>query len=580
MLSSNPAPVLILGAGINGCAVARELLLNGVSICLVDTADIAFGATARSSRLIHGGLRYLEYGEVDLVRESLEERTRLLRLAPQYVRPIRLFIPVATRLRGLIGAIRRFLRLEGGAPRQGWLARLFAPSFAPRGLWLVRLGLWMYDRYAGDPLLPKHQLHALGEANVPKVDSAKYRWLCSYYDAQMVYPERFVLALLEDARRIAEDKALPLQVFTYHRVALTGEVAEVFSNNNDSKPVLRFQPSAIINATGAWGDATLAQMGVPSRRLFGGTKGSHFLSSNPRLREALAGQAVYAQAADGRLVFLLPLDGNVLVGTTDEPFEESPEQAVASREELAYLVRLVNDVFPQVKLTIDDIDMHYSGVRPLPYRTDAAPSSITRRHWIEKSQAGTIPVFTLIGGKLTTCRSLAEQTADMVLSRLGMPRAASSRERLIPGGEDYPPDQDVLLKEWDRLAAEFGLEREQIQAIWSLCGTRMRQILGELDDLPAETLCDTLLPLAFVRWVIRHEWVTTLDDLIERRLMLLYQPRLSVRCLQQLAQLLVEEGLMRSQDTAQEVCRNEERLRTVYGKALVTDASPQVCTSP
>ena len=185
-------PVLILGAGINGAAIARELLLNRVPVCVVDTADICSGATAFSSRLIHGGLRYLEHGELDLVRESLAERTRLLRLAPQFVKPLRLFIPTRKRFSGLVRAARSFLgRTSNPTPRP-----------VPRGFWLVRMGLWLYDTYAKDPQLPRRSVHRLDDVHVPRVDAGKYRWLSSFYDAQIVYPERFVLALLEDARRL------------------------------------------------------------------------------------------------------------------------------------------------------------------------------------------------------------------------------------------------------------------------------------------------------------------------------------------------------------------------------------------
>src|SRR5579872_1947744 len=133
--------ILILGAGINGAAIARELALNGVSVFLVDTSDVAFGATAYASRLIHGGLRYLEYGEFDLVRESLAERTRLLRLAPQFVRPLRLFIPIENRFGGLWRSAERFLFKGGRATRPGRAGK----PVTPRGLWLVQMGLRMYD---------------------------------------------------------------------------------------------------------------------------------------------------------------------------------------------------------------------------------------------------------------------------------------------------------------------------------------------------------------------------------------------------------------------------------------------------
>ncbi len=159
--------VLVLGAGINGVAITRELLLNGMPVCLVDRGDIAGGTTAYSSRLIHGGLRYLEYGEFQLVRESLEERERLLRLAPQFVRPLHLYIPIQQRASGFYSAARRFL---------GWSAA-GQDKYVPRGLWLVWLGLRLYDWCARHSSLPRHQVHRRNDPLVPSVDRERFRWL-------------------------------------------------------------------------------------------------------------------------------------------------------------------------------------------------------------------------------------------------------------------------------------------------------------------------------------------------------------------------------------------------------------------
>ena len=187
--------MLILGAGINGAAIAREFLLNDVPVYLVDRADIASGATSYSSRLIHGGLRYLEHGEFSLVRESLAERTRLLHLAPDYVTPLRFYIPITARWSGWGQAASRFLGLPARSQRH-----------VPRGLLLVGTGLRFYDLFARGTTLPGRSIHRAGDGHLPAVH-ARYRWLCSYSDAQMGFPERFVVALLDDARRIAADAA-------------------------------------------------------------------------------------------------------------------------------------------------------------------------------------------------------------------------------------------------------------------------------------------------------------------------------------------------------------------------------------
>jgi glycerol-3-phosphate dehydrogenase len=525
-------PVLILGAGINGAALARELALNGVGVVVVDTRDIAAGATAYSSRLIHGGLRYLEYGDFALVRESLGERTRLLRLAPQFVHPLRLYIPIQNRFGGLMQAAGRFLGLRDRAhsPRS-------------RGLWTVRFGLWLYDKYARDPTLPKHESHRVSDPDVVPVDRSRYRWVCAFSDAQVVYPERFTLALLGDGREIARAKGSEFRVLTYHEATLSGGTVSIRSRAGGSaasspatQATYQFEPSAIINATGAWVDQTLKSLGIESKRLMGGTKGSHFVTSHARLKELLAGRAVYMEAPDGRPVFILPFINGMLVGTTDEPFEGDPADAVATTPELDYLIAVVNEVFPDVRLSRDDIDMHYAGVRPLPHTDAATPGAISRRHWMEAHSNCEVPMYSIIGGKLTTSRSLAEEAAGEILRRLGLPRIADSRER--PIAEPEPVASAVR-------------------------GDRDAQSGGE------PKLIGTPIPLATVRDVIRSEWATTLDDLVERRLMLLYHPNLERRCLDQLADLLVEAGLLLADQKSAAVDAVVDRLLTHFGKRVM-----------
>jgi len=561
---SNDQPlVVILGGGINGAAIARELALQGIGIALVDTADLAFGATAYSSRLIHGGLRYLEYGEFDLVRESLAERTRLLRLAPQFVRPLELFIPVPNRLGGLLQSVARFFRIER------WEEALTPRA---RGLWLVRIGLWLYDRYARDPTLPHHRTHALDQAGMPHVDARRYRWLCSYYDAQIRFPERFVVALLEDARRAAIEQGSSFQVWTYHRARLAGLTVEILDPAT-SALAATLQPAAIVNATGAWVDATLQRLAINERRLMAGTKGSHLLSSNARLREALAGQGIYAEADDGRPVFLLPFGDSTLVGTTDLPYSGDPANAVASDEEIDYLLATVNEILPAAQLTRADVDLHYSGVRPLPYVGSETPGAVTRRHWLQEHHNTPVPLYSVIGGKLTTCRSLAEQTVATLCQRLGRQPTATSRDRVVPGGENYPASPDQLAAELARLAERFKLPLTSIHSLWALFGTRTESVLAALDPQPLATdlVPDTDLPRSVVRWVIEHEFVARLGDLVERRLMLLYDPRLSRRALRALAELLNQAGKLPAAQIDGEVDAAIARLRDHFGKRVVAD---------
>jgi glycerol-3-phosphate dehydrogenase len=565
--------VLILGAGINGCAIARDFAVNGIDVTLVDRADIASGATAYSSRLIHGGLRYLEFGEFDLVRESLEERNRLLRLAAHEVRPLELMIPVSRRGGGWRSAIAGFLGSK--SPR---LARWMSPGntavHAERGLWLVRTGLWMYDRYARDRSLPAHRVVPRDDPTAIAVDAAAYPWLCAYWDAQVRFPERFCIALLRDAQRAAAEHDAAFRVLTYHRaVRRDGEfelvpefagLAAAFPLDQSTK---RCKPTLVVNATGASVDRTLQMLDVASPPLMGPTKGSHFITFHAGLVAALGCRALYAEAADGRPVFVLPLGDGVLVGTTDLPFEAPPETAVPSSDELDYLVGTVNHLLPQIALRRDDIDFYYAGVRPLP-RTDAAsPAGVTRRHWIAEQQVGAIPMLSVIGGKLTTCRALAESVVDRALARFGKPRIGSTRDRLLHG------EPSRAATPMNSIVAQLSLAPNAIRSVEQLFGPQAATVLEEAAAIMplAEPLPDAALPVAVAAWSIEHEHVRKLADLVERRLMLLYERTLSRACLARLADLLVERGRLSAQRRDADVAATIERLRSHFGKRVVGD---------
>ncbi|MEI7782007.1 MAG: FAD-dependent oxidoreductase [Planctomycetota bacterium] len=236
------ATVVVLGAGINGAALARELLLSGVSVAIVDAGDIASGATAWSTRLVHGGLRYLEYGEVGLVRESLVERDRLARLAPHLVRPLGFYLPVETRLGGLGAAGARLLGLESLARR--WRGN------RGRGSWTVGIGLSLYDLLSVGSRWPWHRLVRAGLSGMPQVDAGRFPFAAVYADAQMLFPERFTVELLVDARRIAAKSAAQFAVFTHHAARLMPDGRlriEPIGQRGGGAAAVELEPAAIIN---------------------------------------------------------------------------------------------------------------------------------------------------------------------------------------------------------------------------------------------------------------------------------------------------------------------------------------------
>lgn len=574
MQPSNEHPVLILGAGINSAAVARELLLNGVPVCVVDANDIAYGATARSSRLIHGGLRYLEYGDFHLVRESLQERTRLRKLAPHFVKPFRLNIPVKSRFGGFFQAVARFL----GVSRSKWFRRLSRrrTHHQQRGMWLVRIGLWMYDRFVFDPEFSNSQVVSIKDRMSLPVNSKEYRWLCSYSDSQMLFPERFTISMFEDARRLAEEKQIDFRIYTYCDIQRNGQTFELTSRyeNHQTETI---EPVLVINASGAWGDYTLRDLKIDSPQLFGGTRGSHCVITNDKLKSTISNEGIYAEADDGRPVFLLPFGDHVLVGTTDIPYAGRPEEAIATDEELDYLLSLVQKLFPLVEVTRENILLHYCGVRPLPVNVNQKAASVSRGHKVAMTSIQGIPVATLIGGKLTTCRAFAEHIVRKLAEQLGLLQPITSRDIPFPGGdfsdwEELDDNAESQERFCAQIAKSLDVRSEIVLTLWNLCGTDVITFMENHQTEANETIADTTIPRCYVQHVIEQEWVTNLDDLVERRLMLLFSAQLTRQTLEELASCLAEAEKLSADAIESGVQATIDRLVNVYGRSVQADS--------
>ncbi len=553
-------PVLVLGAGIHGVAIARELVANGLAVVLVDRGDLASGATAKSSRLIHGGLRYLEYGDVGLVRESLAERRANLELAPHFVKPLRLFIPVKESWSGLVASAVGFC----GGRRSDWL-KPWLPAGRSRGFWPLRLGLSMYDWLAADAGLPASEVVALDSTGAPRVAPGRYTGMLAYSDAQMRHPERVVFSLLLDARRLAAERQTALTMIPYGRLVREGDGWRIVGPAWTTSVVVR--PSLIINASGAAGDETLRELGLAGPMLFGGTRGSHLITAQPQLCAALRGQAVYAEAHDGRPVFTLPFGDQVLIGTTDETHHGPVDEASASPGEVDYLRQMVRHVFG-IALEPADITAHYSGVRPLP-RTDAAQNAaISREHSLVWRELERIPVVTLVGGKLTTWRSFAAEVVDRVLPRLGGTRIASLAQRRLPGND---PD-GLASPDFASWAREAETTIEEVTALWDLCGTECGRLLAAVRHEPREMIPATPWSARLVRRLILEEDVTRLEDLVERRLLTVFSPQLSRRQLVGLAGCLIETGRLDPNDEEAAIEQTVARLERFYGRRGLSES--------
>jgi glycerol-3-phosphate dehydrogenase len=375
--------VIIIGAGINGAGIARDAAMRGLKVLLLEKADVGQGTTVASTRLIHGGLRYLEHFEFGLVRESLREREILLRTAPHLVRPLAITIPIYKQ--------------------------------SKRGRLMIRAGMILYDLLSRGKSLPRHRMLSRDETlkQTPGLNPDGLVGSALYYDAQVEFPERLVMENVHSAREHGAE------VLTHTRVTnLTvadGKVSGVEFIIEDGRK--QFAAAAVvINAAGPWIDFVLERAPVKSPKLIGGTKGSHIIV--PPFPGAPA-NAIYVEArSDGRPIFIIPWNKLYLIGTTDVRFEGDPDEVRCEQWEIDYLLSETNLALPGAHLTRASILDTYSGVRPLPVTNDKEEQSITRRHFIR--QHPQLPnLLSIVGGKLTTYRSLAEECVDLVFQKLG-----------------------------------------------------------------------------------------------------------------------------------------------------------------
>lgn len=484
--------VIVIGAGINGAGIARDAAMRGLKVLLIDKGDIGSGTSSWSTRLIHGGLRYLEHGEFGLVRESLRERACLLNIAPHLVRPLPMLFPIYQQAR--------------------------------RGWWTIRAGMFAYDVLSVGKNLPRHQMlsrdAALREA--PGLNAEGLRGAAVYFDAQVEFAERLVL---ENAISAFEHGTT---VITYARVEKliidNGEVngvefirdPQILTVGRGSSPTVtegleleRHTASApiVINAAGPWVDQLLTGTGSP--QLIGGTKGSHLIVAP---FPGAPNTAIYVEAeTDGRPFFVIPWNGKYLIGTTDIRYQSELDDVRINSDEIAYLLRETNRVLPKAKVTREQILYTYSGVRPLPNTSDQDGASITRQHFI-RAHPELKGLFSIVGGKLTTYRSLAEETVDLVLKHLpqrsGFGGCMTDNE-LLPGAAISDADA-------------FNAQAHESSRLQQIYGTRSLLILKliEEDSALSEVFdSETGALAAEVVFAFEDELATTLSDCLLRRTM-------------------------------------------------------------
>jgi glycerol-3-phosphate dehydrogenase len=487
-LESQHFQVVVIGGGINGVAVARECARAGKRTLLVEQNDFGSGVTSRSTRIIHGGLRYLEHRELDLVRESVREREQLLRERSHLVHPI------------------HFLFLLNETSRRSALK--------------VRAGLWVYQRFAGKKPAP------VGEMEMTRVlralDSGHQWLMLNYEDAQCEFPERLVAEWLTEAIEagaVVRNHMEVLAVDVGH-----GRARGLLLRDRLTGKDHRVDAGWIFNCTGPWADRICQRSSVrTSKPMLGGVRGSHIVL--PRFPGAPTA-GLYTEAADGRPVFVLPWNEQILVGTTEVPDSGDPARTAPSNEEIEYLLRTVTKLFPKAKISAHDIKYAFAGVRPLPNTPGDKPSAVTRRHFLhDHSDDGAQKLISVIGGKLTTAASLARECARKIGLNVSEPKTMA----VGPGSALDPMlDQTVI-----EIARAGSISEETARGMMEWHGERAMDIARMAlvsAELRAPICPHTSHIVAEVVEAYRKECAVSLGDVLLRRVPVALGPCWSESC--------------------------------------------------
>ena len=534
--------LIVIGAGINGAGIARDAALRGLKVLLLDKGDVGSGTTAWPTRLIHGGLRYLEYGEIGLVRESLRERERLLRNAPHLVHPLPLIIPIYE------GDTRRPLT--------------------------IRAGMMAYDALSLDKTLPRHRMldRAATSRRLPGLSTNNLLAGALYYDAQVEYTERLVLENALDA--VAHGAVLK----TYHKVeritTWAGKVTGVAGIDVLTGQPFHATSTVVMNVAGPWVDEVLAGVErTTTPPLMGGTKGTHLIV-DPFPGAPTTG--VYAEARlKHRPFFVVPWNDAFLIGTTDTRYTGDLDCLSATDDEIDWMLQEVNTLFPQANLTRTNVQYSYAGVRPLPRASGKAEGAVTRRHMVvnHARRGETEGLYSIVGGKLTTYRELAEHAVDSTERAQGKSLGQSATASApLPGA---PVGQD-----WQAFRAQFlaasTLPLETNEHLLRVYGVRATEVAEFAKERGLETVFDAESGAiaAEVPWAFERECARTVADVVARRTMVGLGPTAGVGPDAAIA-AVARAALGWSQAQAdQEVAAYREWVKRYQPRVLATATAP------
>ncbi len=490
-----PTDLFIIGGGINGCAIARDATGRGLSVTLAEQADLASATSSASTKLFHGGLRYLEYFEFRLVREALEERETLLAAMPHISWPMRFVLPY-----------HRDMRFESDTPTSKLLGLAMPWMRGRRPAWLIRLGLFLYDRLGGRKILPATRTLDLASDPAGRPLNPKFRHAYEYSDCWVEDSRLTVLTARDAARRGAT-------ILTRTRVTHAERQGDLWAVTSQGPGGTRTHHArALVNAGGPWVEDVIRNVThIDTREGVRLVRGSHIVTR--RLYDH--DRCYFFQGSDGRIIFAIPYEQDfTLIGTTDKDHQGPPGNPTCTDEERDYLCAFASQYFAR-PVTAADVVWTYSGVRPLYNDGAKSATAATRDYVLGLDEAGP-PLLNVFGGKITTHRRLAESAMAKLRRRFPAMTADWTAGVALPGG-DFPVDGKPAL-----LAALQGahpwLAPAHAARLIRAYGTEAMMLLGEArcrDDLGQHFGAD--LYAAELRWLMAREFARTAEDVLWRR---------------------------------------------------------------
>lgn len=492
--------VVVVGGGVNGCGIAWDAALRGLRVLLVEKGDLGSGTSSWSSKMIHGGLKYLEKYDVGLVRESLREREWLLRAAPHLVKELRFVLPF-------------YKTGTHSAP-------------------ILSLGMVAYDLLSFDKSVRRFNLMTRQQIlrREPGLNPKDLLGGAVYSDAQVNYAERMTLEIAQAAMGAGAEVLTHVRAVRLNRNG--DRVNSVDVRDEISGLEVTVPTRYVVNAAGPWIDEVWQNnddLQLP--RMNGGTKGTHMVVN------AFPGapkDAFYYDSEDGRPMMVIPWLGRYLIGSTDLRFDGDLDMAAATQDEYDYILHETNKVIPTANLTMADIQYSFTGVRPLPYKDEASDvSDITRRHDI-RTHESINGLYTLVGGKLTTFRQVGEDVGDILAKHFGIRRRSVTHSLALPGGGRA--DLDSLRTQ----VASAGLSARIRDRLVDQYGTVAPALIGFItsSEERSRVLDEAFgLTVGEVEWAITREQGFRLADVIARRTMIGVENDLGVGVLEDVADI-------------------------------------------